>query len=53
MDARMAASAKLRKAVEALKYVAYQTYCGPDAEWHFKPGYDPQHVLNAIAKAET
>ena len=35
----------------ALNYVADMTYCGADAEWHFKPGYDPQIVLDAIAKA--
>jgi hypothetical protein len=32
----------------ALNYVADMTYCGTDAEWHFKPGYDPQKVLDAI-----
>ena len=32
----------------ALNYVADNTYCGTDAEWHFKPGYDPQVVLDAI-----
>ena len=36
----------------ALNYVADMTYCGADAEWHFKPGYDPQAVLDALA-AET
>jgi hypothetical protein len=35
----------------ALNYVADMTYCGADAEWHFKPGYNPQVVLDAIAKA--
>lgn len=35
-----------------LNYVADMTYCGVDAEWHFKPGYDPQRVLDAIAEAE-
>jgi hypothetical protein len=35
----------------ALNYVADMTYCGVDAEWHFKSGYDPQVVLDAIAKA--
>ena len=33
----------------ALNYVADMTYCGADAEWHFKPGYDPQAVLDALA----
>jgi len=42
----------LRLILKALNYVADQTYCGADAEWHFKPGYDPQIVLDAIAKAE-
>ena len=51
MDARMAAAANLRKAREALNYVADMTYCGADAEWHFKPGYDPQHVLDALETA--
>jgi hypothetical protein len=38
----------------ALNYVADMTYCGTDAEWHFKPGYDPQGVLDAIdQKAST
>jgi hypothetical protein len=32
----------------ALNYVADMTYCGADAEWHFKPGYDPQEVLDAL-----
>lgn len=35
----------------ALNYVADMTYCGADGEWRFKPGYDPQVVLDAIAKA--
>lgn len=33
---------------EVLNYVADMTYCGADAEWHFKPGYDPQRVLGVI-----
>lgn len=36
---------------EALNYVADMTCIGSDAEWHFKPGYDPQVVLDAIAQA--
>jgi len=32
-----------------LNYVADMTYCGTDAEWHFKPGYDPQKILDALA----
>ncbi len=43
---------KLEAEVERLKatldYVADMTYCGADAEWHFKPGYDPQTVLAAL-----
>lgn len=35
----------------ALNYVADMTYCGADGEWHFKMGYDPQRVLDALAKA--
>jgi len=35
----------------ALNYVADMTYCGADAKWHFKPGYNPQVVLVALAKA--
>ncbi len=38
--------------VATLNYVADMTYCGADAEWHFKPGYDPQCVLDALAKAD-
>ena len=33
----------------ALNYVADMTYCGAGAEWHFKLGYDPQEVLDALA----
>lgn len=33
----------------ALNHVADMTYCGADAEWHFKAGYDPQAVLDALA----
>jgi len=33
---------------EVLNYVADMTYCGTDAEWHFKRGYDPQRVLDAL-----
>jgi hypothetical protein len=36
---------------DALNYVADMTYCGHDGEWHFKPGYDPQTVLDALAAA--
>ena len=36
----------------ALNYVADMTYCGADAEWHFKPGYDPQAVLDALAGSQ-
>jgi hypothetical protein len=32
--------------LEALNYVCERTH----SEWHFKPGYDPQRVLDAIAK---
>jgi len=38
------------EALEAvLNYVADMTYCGTDAEWHFKPGYDPQRVLDMVS----
>ena len=33
----------------ALNYVANNTYCGHDAEWHLKKGYDPQAILNALS----
>lgn len=36
------------RAEAVLNYVADNTYCGRDAEWHFKPGYDPQRVLDAL-----
>jgi hypothetical protein len=36
--------------LEALDYAHEHTCIGADAEWHFKPGYDPQRVLDAIAK---
>jgi hypothetical protein len=36
---------------DALNYVADMTYVGADGEWHFKRGYDPQLVLNAVASA--
>lgn len=39
--------ARLREALEVLNYVANNTYCGADAEWHFKGGYNPQVVLDA------
>lgn len=39
--------------VEALNYVADMTWCGTDAEWHFKSGYDPQVVLDALAAADS
>lgn len=32
----------------ALKYVADMTHIGTDGEWHFKRGYDPQRVLDAL-----
>jgi hypothetical protein len=35
----------------ALNYVADMTCIGVGGEWHFKQGYDPQVVLDAIAKA--
>jgi len=43
------AASKVEELEAALNYVADMTYCGTDAEWHFKPGYDPQRVLDAIA----
>lgn len=48
-NARLIAAAPTQDA--ALNYVADMTYCGADAEWHFKPGYDPQIVLDALALA--
>ncbi len=42
---------KLRRAVEVLNHVADMTYIGLDCECHFKSGYDPQIVLDAIAEA--
>jgi hypothetical protein len=36
------------EAARVLNYVADMTYCGADAEWHFKPGYDPQRVLDVL-----
>lgn len=49
VDARLIAAAPDQHA--ALNYVADMTYCRADGEWHFKSGYDPQVVLDAIAKA--
>lgn len=49
-NARLIAAAPDQNA--ALNYVADMTCIGVDGEWHFKPGYDPQVVLDAIAKAE-
>lgn len=42
--------AALAEAERALDYVCERTYCGRDAEWHFKPGYDPQIVIDALAR---
>lgn len=40
---------KLERRIKyALNYVANMTYCGADAEWHFKPNYNPQIILDAI-----
>lgn len=36
---------------DVLNYVADMTFCGKDGEWHFKPGYDPQRVLDAIQQS--
>jgi hypothetical protein len=43
---------KVERLRAALDYVAYNTYCGADAEWHFKPNYDPQSVLDALANEQ-
>jgi hypothetical protein len=40
--------AEIERLTAILNYVADMTYCGTDAEWHFKPGYDPQIVLDAL-----
>ncbi len=47
----MSTDKKVAAMLAALEYVADMTYCGTDAEWHFKAGYDPQVVLDAIAEA--
>lgn len=39
--------------LEALNYVADMTCIGANAEWHFKVGYDPQRILDAISTAES
>lgn len=36
---------------DALDYVADHTFCGADGEWHFKPKYDPQIVLDVLTGA--
>jgi hypothetical protein len=38
--------------VDALHYVADMTYCNADGEWQFKPGYDPQIILDVIKLVE-
>lgn len=40
-----------RSALAVLSYVADHTYIGSDAEWHMKPGYDPQLVLDLLGSA--
>jgi DNA repair exonuclease SbcCD ATPase subunit len=40
--------AEIERLTVTLNYVVDMTYCGTDAEWHFKPGYDPQTVLDAL-----
>ena len=47
-----ALAARIEALEAALNYVADMTYCGADAEWHFKPGYDPQAVLDALAERQ-
>jgi hypothetical protein len=44
----MNANALDRRIKYALNYVADMTYCGVDAEWHFKKDYNPQIVLDTI-----
>lgn len=34
--------------IAALNYVADMTYILPTGDWAFKPGYDPQVVLDAL-----
>jgi len=43
------ANAEIERFTRTLNYVADMTYCGADAEWHFKHGYGPQSVLDALA----
>ena len=45
------AADRIEQLEAALNYVADMTYCGTDAEWHFKSGYDPQEVLDALAQS--
>ncbi len=42
------AADEIERLLEVLNYVADMTYCGGDGEWHFKLGYDPQRVLDAL-----
>lgn len=44
-----AAAERIAEMEAALNYVADMTFCGVDAEWHFKKDYDPQVVLDAIS----
>jgi hypothetical protein len=41
--------ARIEALEAALHYVADMTYCGADAEWHFRYVYDPQVILDALA----
>lgn len=50
-EANALAVESIPEMLAALNYVADMTYIGADAEWHFKPSYDPQRVLDVIAKA--
>ena len=40
----------LQEAIEVLDYVYERTYCARDGEWHFKPPYDPQRVIDILAR---
>jgi len=44
--------ARIERLLSALDYVYERTFCGIDGEWHFKPGYDPQRVIDALAGKE-
>jgi hypothetical protein len=45
------AADRIERLETTLNYVADMTYCGTDAEWHFKPGYDPQEVMDVLDRS--